>query len=191
MSGPRLIQDYLASLSAQLPAQIVEELADGLGETYRFYLRQGLAPDCAAQSAVAEFGAPHVIVADFNRANPARRAARRLLRIGPGVGACWAAALIAGHAWTWPLPPSARILPGLVLIIVIALLAVAAFGTRYRLAARAGVAGCVGTVVLDALMIIGVALAIPSVTWVAAGAMAASAGRIAFSARTLRPVLAG
>ena len=30
MSGPRLIQDYLASLSAQLPAQIVEELADGL-----------------------------------------------------------------------------------------------------------------------------------------------------------------
>jgi hypothetical protein len=74
-------------------------------------------------------------VAGFNRANPARRA-RRLLRIGPGVGACWAA-------------------------------------------------------VLDALMIIGVALTIPSVTWVAAGAMAASAGRIAVSARSLRPVRAG
>jgi hypothetical protein len=191
MSGPRLIQDYLASLSAQLPAQIVEELADGLDETYQSYLRQGLVPDRAAQSAVAEFGAAQVILADFNRANPVRRAARRLLRIGPGVGACWAAALIASHAWTWPLPLPARILPGLALIAVVALLAVAAFGTSYRLAARAGIAGCFGTVALDTLMIIGVALAIPSVTWVTIGAMAASTGRIAVSARTLRAVLTG
>ena len=191
MSGPGLIQDYLAGLAAQLPAQIVEELADGLDETYQFYLRQGLAPGLAAQWAVAEFGEPHVILAGFNRANPARRAARRLLRIGPGVGACWAAALIASHAWTWPLPLQARILPGLALITVVALLTVAAFGTRYRLAARAGVAGCIGTVALDTLMIIGVALAIPSMTWVAAGAMAASAGRITVSARSLRPVCAG
>lgn len=188
MSGPRLIQDYLASLSAQLPAEIVEELADGLGETYHFYLRQDLAPERAAQRAVADFGEPHVILADFNRANPARRAARRLLRIGPGVGACWAAALIADQAWTWPLPLPARVLPGLAVITVIALLAVAAFGTRYRLAALAGIAGCVGTVVLDTLMIIGVALAVPSMTWVVAGAMTASAGRIAVSSRSLRPV---
>ena len=149
---------------------------------------QGLAPERAAQRAVAEFGEPHVILADFNRANPARRAARRLLRIGPGVAACWAAALIASHAWTWPLPLPARVLPGLAVITVIALLAVAAFGTRYRLAALAGIAGCVGTVVLDTLMIIGVALAVPSMTWVVAGAMTASAGRIAVSSRSLRPV---
>lgn len=191
MSRPRLIQDYLASLSAQLPAQIVEELADGLDDTCQFYVRQGLAPDLAAQSAVAEFGEPQVILADFSRANPARRAARRLLTMGPGVGACWAAALIASHAWAWPLPLPARILPGLALISVIALLAVAAFGTRYRMAARAGLAGCAGTVALDAAMIIGVALVIPSVTWMAAGAMAASAGRIAVSARSLRPVRTG
>jgi hypothetical protein len=37
-------------------------------------------------------------------------------------------------------------------------------------------------------MIIGVALAVPSMTWVVAGAMTASAGRIAVSARSLRPV---
>ncbi len=191
MSGPRLIQDYLATLAAQLPAQIVEELADGLDETYQFHLRQGLAPDRAAQSAVAEFGEPHVIVAGFSRANPARRAARRLLRIGPGVGASWAAALVANRAWAWPLPLPARILPGLALLTVIALLAVAAFGARYRLAVRAGIAGCVGTVALDALLIIGVAATIPSMTWVAAGAMAASAGRIAVSVRSLRPVSAG
>jgi hypothetical protein len=89
--------------------------------------------------------------------------------------------------WAGP----AGVLPGLALITVIALLAVAAFGTRYRLAACAGVAGWAGTVGLDTLMIIGVALAIPSVTWVAAGPMVASAGRIVVSARSLRPAPAG
>jgi hypothetical protein len=70
--------------------------------------------------------------------------------------------------------------------------AAAVRGSRARLtarAARAGVAGCVGITVLDIVMVIGVALAVPSVTWVMVGAMTASAGRIAFSARTLRAVL--
>ena len=65
MSQPRLISSYLATLAAQLPASIVEELADGLAETHQSYLRQGLAPDLAAQSAVAEFGAADAIVAGF------------------------------------------------------------------------------------------------------------------------------
>jgi hypothetical protein len=191
MPEPRLIRDYLATLSAQLPGSVAEELADGLTETYESYLRQGLVPDRAAEYAVAEFGEPHVILAGFARVNPARRIARRLLWIGPAVGACWAVALIASRAWTWPVPPVARIVPGLVLLAVVALLVTAAFGTRYRLAVRAGVAGCVGITMLDTVMIIGVMLAIPSVTWVTIGAMAASAGRIAFSARTLPTVLAG
>jgi hypothetical protein len=189
MSEPRLIRDYLATLSAQLPEPVAEELADGLTETYESYLRQGLTPDRAAESTVAEFGEPHVILAGFASVNPARRIARRLLGIGPAVGACWAMALITSRAWTWPVPPVARILPGLVLIAVVALLVTAAFATRCRLAARAGAAGCVGITMLDTVMIIGVMLAIPSVTWVTVGAMAASAGRIAFSARTLRAVL--
>ena len=78
MSEPRLISSYLAVLAAELPASIVEELADGLAETYRSHLRQDLAPDHAAQAAVAEFGDPHVIVAEFARVNPSRRAARLL-----------------------------------------------------------------------------------------------------------------
>ena len=94
MPEPRLISSYLDALAAQLPASMVEELADGLAETHRSYLRQGLAPDLAARSAVAEFGEPQVIVAGFARVNPARRAARRLLGIGPVVGACWLAALV-------------------------------------------------------------------------------------------------
>jgi hypothetical protein len=188
MSEPRLIGSYLEVLAAQLPASIVDELADGLAETHRSYLRQGLAPDLAAESAVAEFGAPQAIVASFAQVNPARRAARRLLGIGPAVGACWAAALITGRARAVPLP--ARMLLGLALVTCIGLLVAAALGRRYRLAARTGVAGCIGMAALDLVLITGVTFAVTSVTWVTVAAMAAGTARIAVTARALRPVLA-
>jgi hypothetical protein len=188
MPEPRLISSYLAVLEAQLPASIVEELADGLAETHRSYLRQGLAPDLAAQAAVAEFGEPELIVAGFARVNPARRAARRLLGVGPAVGACWIAALLTSRAWA--VPVSARMLAGLTLAAVIALLATSALGTRYRLAARMGAAGFLGVIALDAALIAGVAFAGVPLTWVLAVAVAASAARISFAARALRPALA-
>lgn len=189
MSEPRLIGDYLATLSVQLPAPVVEELADGLAETYQSYRRQGLVPEAAARAAVTEFGDPRLIVAEFASMNPARRAARRLLITGPMVGACWAAALITSQAWSWHVPPPARLLLGLVLCTVIALIAVASLGARYRLATRTGLAGCIGVTVFDTLMITGVLLAAPTLTWVTIGAMAASTARIAFSTTTLRPLL--
>ena len=188
MSEPRLISSYLAALADQLPAPIVEELADGLTETHRSYLQQDLAPDLAAESAVAEFGEPQEIVAEFARVNPARRAARRLLGIGPVVGACWAVALITDRAW--PVPLTARILVGLALVTIIGLLAASALSTRYRLAARAGVVGCAGIAALDAVLITGVTLASAPMTWVMVGAMMASTARIAFAARSLVPALA-
>jgi hypothetical protein len=190
MSEPRLISSYLAALAAQLPAPIVEELADGLTETHRSYLRQGLAPDLAAESAVAEFGEPQAIVAEFARVNPSRRAARRLLGIGPLVGACWAVALITDRASAWAVPLAVRILVGVALITIIALLAASALSTSYRLAARAGVAGCVGIATLDAVLITGVAFASAAMTWLMVGAMVASTARIAFAARSLVPALA-
>jgi len=190
VSEPRLISSYLAVLAAQLPAPIVEELADGLTETHRSYLRQGLAPDLAAEAAVAEFGDPQAIVADFARVNPARRAARGLLGIGPAVGACWATALITSRAWAWAVPLPARILLGAALITIIGLLAASALSTRYRLAARAGVAGAIGIATLDIVLITGVTFDVASVTWVMMAAMAASAARVVFAARSLRPVLA-
>ena len=190
MAEPRLISSYLAVLAAQLPAPIVEELADGLTETHRSYLQQGLAPDRAAESAVAEFGQPQEIVAEFARVNPARRAARRLLGVGPVVGACWAAALITDRASAWPVPFTARVLVGLALVTVIGLLVASALSTRYRLAARAGVAGCIGIAALDIVLITGVTFDVASVTWVMAAAMAASAARVVFAARSLRPALA-
>ena len=42
MAEPSLINGYLTELSAQLPAPVVEELADGLDQTLRHYLGQGL-----------------------------------------------------------------------------------------------------------------------------------------------------
>lgn len=191
MSESGLIQDYLAALSAQLPAPVVEELADGLEETRQHHLRQGLAPALAARAALAEFGEPSVIIASFARVNPARLAACRLLRIGPAVGACWAVALLTGRAWRWPLPVAACILAGLALLAVIGLLAVAALSTRYRPAARAGAAGCIGISLLDAAVITGVMLAAPSVTWAMVMATAASTGRIVSSMRAVRLSLTG
>jgi hypothetical protein len=132
MPGPGLMDDYLAGLSAQLPGRIVEELADGLDETYHRYLAQGLDPDAAGRAAVAEFGQPHVIAAAFTDASRGRRTARRLLAAGPAVGSCWAVVLITARAWQWPVPAVVRVLFGVALITVIGLLAAAAFGRHYR-----------------------------------------------------------
>ncbi|HEY5356297.1 MAG TPA: hypothetical protein VIJ82_01150 [Streptosporangiaceae bacterium] len=190
MAEPRLIRDYQSSLSAQLPASIVDELADGLSETYRSYRRQGLAPDIAAQAAVEEFGEPQVIVDEFARVHPARRTARKLLVTGPAVGACWAATLITSQAWALPVPLSVRILLGLAVIATIGLLAASAVGTTYRLTARAGIAGCAAIAVLDTAMITSMMFAIPSITWITIAAVAASAMRMTFSARTLTRLVA-
>jgi hypothetical protein len=191
MPEPSLIGDYLTALSGQLPAPIVEELADGLDHTLQHYLDQGLDAEAAACAALAEFGEPHVIVAAFTRLSPARRTARRLLATGPIVGACWTTALITSRAWSWQIPIAARLLLGLALITVIGLLAAAAFGSQYRPVGRAAAAACVGITALDTAMLITVPLAIPAVIWPMILAMAASAARLTFTARALRPVLIG
>jgi hypothetical protein len=191
MAQPSLIRGYLAELSAHLPAPIVVELADGLDQTHRRFLGEGLDPGAAAAAAVAEFGEPRVIVAAFTRASPACCGARRLLVAGPVVGACWATALTINRAWSWPVPTAARILLGTALITVIGLLAAAAFGKRYRPTGRAAAAACVGMTALDATMLIAVTLAAPAVIWPIMVAATASLARIAFTTRTLHSVLAG
>jgi hypothetical protein len=191
MPGPGLIDDYLAGLSAQLPGRIVEELADGLDETYHRYLLQGLDPDAAAQAAVAEFGQPHVIAAAFTDASRGRRTARRLLAAGPAVGLCWAVVLITARAWQWPVPIAARVLFGVALITVIGLLAGAAFGRRYRWVCRAAATACMGTVILDAVMTGTVLVSVPTLAWPAAVAVVLSAGRSGFALRNVHHVLTG
>jgi len=191
MAEPSLTGDYLAELSACLPASIVAELADGLEQTHRHYLSQGLGADAAAKAALAEFGEPEVIVAAYTRASPARRGARRLLASGPAVGACWGAALIINRAWAWPVPAGVRVLLGTALITAIALLAAAAFSGHYRPAGRAATAGCIGITALDLTLLTAIPLTSPAVIWPVIVAAAASAVRISFTTRTLRSVLTG
>lgn len=190
MAEPGLIGDYLAALSTELPPPVVTELADGLEQTHRHYLGQGLDPEAAARAAVAEFGEPQVVAAAFTGASPARRAARRLLVIGPVVGACWGVALVINRAWAWPVPAGVRVLFGAALITVIGLLAAAAFGRHYRSATRAAAAGCAGIAMLDAAVAIAVIFTAPPVIWPVLVAATASAARITFATRSLRSVLA-
>ena len=189
MPEPRLISDYLAELSADLPDQVVEELADGLDETYRRYLGQGVDPDAAARAAIGEFGEPRIIVAAFTDASHGRRIARRLLAAGPAVGMCWAIVLITARAWQWPVPIAARVLFGVALITVIGLLTAAIVGRHFRLVCRAAAAACLGTAILDAAMT-GTVLAIaPALVWPVAVAVALSAGRSTFALRNFPKVL--
>jgi hypothetical protein len=190
MTQPRQITGYLSALATQLPAPVVAELADGLGETHQRYLRQGLDPDDAARAAVREFGEPSLVIAGFAEVSPARRVARRLMCTGPLVGACWGTALITGRAWTWPVQPAAVFLAGLVLLASIGLIVSAVAGPGYRSVVRAGLAGCLGVIALDAFLVIAVPLTAPTVTWITSLALSASLTRLMFSARSLRWCLA-
>ncbi len=190
MAEPRLITGYLSALAAQLPAPVVAELADGLGETHQHYLRQGLDPDAAAVAAVREFGDAPTVIAGFAQVSPARRVARRLMCTGPLVGACWATALITGRAWAWPVQPGVVLLAGAVLLASITLIISAAAGPGYRSVVRAGLAGCLGVAALDAFLVAAVPLTAPSVSWAMSLALSASLTRLMFSARSLRCCLA-
>jgi hypothetical protein len=79
---------------------------------------------------------------------------------------------------------------GAVLAGLIGLLAVAALGRRYRLATATGVAGCFGFATLDTALIVAAIFVLAPVGWFTALAIAASAARIAVTARALRPALA-
>jgi hypothetical protein len=190
LTEPDTLRGYLAALATRLPASVTDELADGLTETYRFHLSRGLESEAAAAAAVAEFGAAEEIAAGFAEVNPARRAARRLLRIGPVVGACWIAALLTSRAWTgWFASAPTWAATGVVLAGLIGLLAVAALGRRYRLATTTGAAGCFGFATLDAALIAAAIFALAPLSWVTALAIMASLTRIAVTAKALRPAL--
>lgn len=191
MPESSLIAGHLAALAARLPAQIVEELADGLDETYRRYVGEGLGEKAAARAAIAEFGDPQLIAASFTAAGPARRAARRLLVAGPGAGLCWGTVLITTRAWTWPVPDPARGAFGTALILAVALLACAAFGRCYRAVSHTAVAGCVCIAVLDTVMIgLSISLALTP-RWPVALAVVASTLRISYGIRSVARVRAG
>jgi hypothetical protein len=190
MADHHLIDDYLATLARRLPADAVDELADGLTETYRRHLSRGLDPDRAADVAIEEFGAPDLILAAFVRQSPGRRAALTMLYTGPVVGACWAAALIAGHAWTWPIPLPVKMAAGAILLAVISTLAVAATSRHSYRRTTISAIGALGLIVLDLSMLTAVLLAAVPFVWPMTLAIPASATRLALTTRATTRVLA-
>jgi hypothetical protein len=165
MAQPGLIAEYLSQLAARLPAPIVEELADGLTESYLAQRHAGHTPDDAARHAITEFGDPAEISAAFLAASPAHRAARALLLTGPVVGGAWATALLMQHAWDWPVPAWTRAGFGAVLLTGVALVAVATFGHRYRRAARSAAVASLAVLTLDLGMLSYVGVAGLLTTW--------------------------
>lgn len=175
-----LISEYVAGLRRGLPAAIADEAADGLLEAYEQRLACGAGDEEAARAALAEFGEPSLVIAEFARQAPGRRASRLLLATGPVAGACWATALILGRAWAWPVPGAARLAFGSVLILAITALAVAAASQRSYRRTRLTAFAAPVLLALDATAITAVMLAGPAMTWALAIAVAASLTRMSF-----------
>jgi hypothetical protein len=185
MASHQLIDAHLAGLAHRLPPNVVDELADGLIETWQHHRTAGLSPTDAARTAIAEFGTIDQITEAFVTTCPGRRTARLLLATGPPVGACWSGSLIAAHAWTWPIPvPVAAVTAVALLAVVTALIIAATSRTSFR-RARLGTAGGLGLIVLDATMLAGVLLVAPTVVWPMLVAVPASLARIGLTLRFL------
>jgi hypothetical protein len=186
-----LIDDYLADLARRLPGDAVDELADGLIETYDSHRTHGLEPATAARRAIGDFGDRREVVDAFVRQSPGRRTALLLLACGPVAGAAWGTALITNRAWTW-IPVPTRVAFGVGLAAVVIALATAATSRhRYRRTRRAAAGGAAGLLVLDATVLAGVLLAAPTFSATLAAAVAVSLARLAVTLRALPRIAAG
>lgn len=185
MAGHISIDTHLAVLADRLPPAVVDELADGLIETWRTLVDSGLDPDAAAETAVIDFGDPDQIVAAFVAQAPGRRIALYLLLTAPLVAASWAATLLAARAWTWPIPLSVAALLGVTLVAVIVALVTSASSRHSYRRTQLGAAGGAGVLTVDVGMLTVVAIAGPAFVWPMAAAILASTVRIALTLRSL------
>lgn len=191
MASHQLIETYVAGLVDRLPAHTVDELTDGLIETWRHYLAAGLSPDQAARVAIEEFGTADRITDEFVAQSPGRRAARLLLATGPIMAVCWGSSLIAGKAWTWQISRAVEAGYAIALVAVVAaLLAAATSGHSYH-RTRLGTVGALVVIVLDVAMLATAAAVAPTLVWPMAIAIPASIARIGLVLRSLPKALTG
>lgn len=190
MASHPLIDHQLAELGRRLPTDTVDELADGLAQTYQQHLATGLQPAAAAAAAIAEFGDADQLTTAFTRAAPGRRAALTLLATGPVFAVCWAPSLLIGHAWTWPIPVAAALAFGVALLTVVATLLVAATSQHNYQRTRLTGAAAIGLIGLDIAMVATVLLAAPTLVWPMTVAIPASLVRIWLTISALPPLVA-
>jgi hypothetical protein len=189
VAGHHLIDSYLATLARRLPAQTVDELADGLAETYLRHRSAGLDPDTAAGAAITEFGAPDMVMAAFVAQAPGRQAARALLCSGPIVGLCWGTTLVVDHAWTWPVPAPLRAAFGVTLLAIITMLVLAATGRRSYRRTRIAAGAGLGLIGLDIAILAMLVMIAPPFVWPMALAVPASLTRMVLTARVMPRLL--
>jgi hypothetical protein len=189
MADRDLINSYLAELAQRLPPGAVEELADGLEETFQHHLQRGLAETEAAHSAIAEFGRPTQVITAFARQSPGRRTAIALLATAPLFAILWGTTLITTQAWQWQIPAAAVVVFGAILLVVASTLLAVAKSNNPKTTLLAGPAS-VALMLLDLGMLAAIATAAPAVTWPMALAIPASLARTALSARNLPHVFA-
>lgn len=191
MAGHELIDTQLAILAHRLPAQAVEELADGLAEAYAAHLAELGRPDAAARATIAEFGDAETIIAAFFRDSPWRRTAMALLATGPIMALLWGLTLICARMWTWPIAPPLRIAYGLALAAtVLTLLSVVREKRAYRRTQTATLFAATALILLDACMLaVALAATPPAPPWPLALAAPASLLRVIFTIRAVSPLL--
>jgi hypothetical protein len=190
MASHELIQAHLAELARQLPSAVVDELADGMTETWHRHLAAGLPPAPAARAAIAEFGTADQVIDAFVTDAPGRRTAWLLLATGPIAALCWGTTLVTTHAWTWPVPRAAAAVLGGVLILAAATLVFAATSRHsYRRTRLAGVGG-IAVMALDLAMLTAVVLVAPTPAWPMLTAVTLSLARIALTSGLLTRTLA-
>lgn len=184
MADHDLIRGYLDELARRLPAGAVEELADGLEETYQRHRRRGLSATDAARAAIAEFGHPRQVTTAFAHQSAGHRTAIALLATAPVFALLWGTTLITTRAWRWHIPPASAAIYGTILLTVAATLLKVATSenlTTTRLAAPASLV----LMILDAGMLAAIASTTPALTWPMAFAVLASLTRIALTGRNL------
>jgi uncharacterized membrane protein len=185
-----LITGYLTGLRRSLPATVADEAADGLIETYEQHLAAGVGDQQAARAALADFGDLAIVVGEYTRQAPGRRAARLLLATGPVAGTCWTAALVSSRAWTWPLPAAARLAFGAALLLAVLLLLAAATSRHSYQRTRLAIIASPVIIALDATAVAIALTAAPALTPVLLIAMALSLSRIAVTTQVLHRLAA-
>ena len=185
MASHQLIEDYLADLARRLPADTVDELADGLIETWQHHRDAGREPFEAARAAIADFGPADRVADEFVAQAPGRRMARLLLASGPIMAVCWGPSLIAARAWTWPVPRPVEAAYLLAFLAVVATLLVAAASRHSYRRTRLGLAAAAVLVVLDVIMVVAAAVLAPVFVWPMAVAIPASLARVGLALRSL------
>jgi hypothetical protein len=184
MADHDLIRSYLDELAQRLPAGAVEELADGLEETYQRHRRRGLSATDAASLAIAEFGPARQVTTAFAHQSAGHRTAIALLVTAPVFALLWGTTLITARAWTWHIPPGAAAIYGAFLLTVAATLLKVAMSENLTITRLAGPASLV-LMMLDAGMLSAIAAASPALTWPMGFAVLASLTRVLLTGRSL------